>query len=236
MHVVDLILKHGNTLQAYAKSKSLVLVRIDAAHLQYMRMYHAAAEDLNPSLTLAHPAALAAALEAGNVYLCAWLREREVMRAELNLRVLAEKLTRELCKCALQICEGDMFVNYQSLNLMEIRRMCRIQLVSAEYASRSDHADRQLSLFHGVYLYAGSLRTQKDILCDIEGILLILGRVVCRNIECLKIIIILLNFRTVNNLITHTDKNTLNFLQRNTVRMSVAETCLFCGKCYINGL
>ena len=64
-------------------------------------MNHAAAQNLDPALALTEPAALAAALEAAYVHLCAGLCEREMVRPELGLGIRSEKLLGELLQRAL---------------------------------------------------------------------------------------------------------------------------------------
>ena len=100
-HVINLILKQCNTLKANAKRKSGVLIRVNVAHLQHMRMDHAAAQDFNPAGAFAEPAALAAAFEAGHVHLCAGFCEWEMMGTELNLCLWSEQFFCKFCQCAL---------------------------------------------------------------------------------------------------------------------------------------
>ena len=75
-----------------------------------------------------------------------------------------------------------MFVNDHSFDLMERRRMCCIHFICTEYSTRRDHTDRQFLLFHHAHLDRRCLCTQQDLVVDIEGILLILCRMICRNI------------------------------------------------------
>ena len=123
-----------------------------------------------------------------------------------------------------------MLVNDKSLNLMEAWRMGCIHLIGTVNPARSNHADWQFLGFHGVYLGAGSLGSQNKFLIDIKSILLILCRMVRRNIQSFKVIIILFNFRSFNHLITHANENTLHFFQRNGVWMAVAHIALLCRK------
>ena len=84
-------------------------------------MNHTTPKNLNPAAALAETASLTAAFEAGNVYLCTRLCEREVMGTEFRLCVLSEQLFCKLLQGSLQVRKGDVFVDNQTLNLMEGR-------------------------------------------------------------------------------------------------------------------
>src|SRR5699024_10211773 len=101
-----------------------------------MRMYHAAAQDLDPAGTCAETAAFASVFKAGYVHLCTWLCKREVMRTEFCLGLRSEKFFGKFFQSSLQICEGNIFVNNQAFDLMERRRMGSVHLVRTEHTSR----------------------------------------------------------------------------------------------------
>ena len=67
--VVDLEAAHDHALQADAERVARVFLRIDAAHLKHLGVYHAAAEDLDPALALAERAAFAVAAVALDAYI-----------------------------------------------------------------------------------------------------------------------------------------------------------------------
>ena len=90
-----------------------------------------------------------------------------------------------------------------------------IHLIRTEYAAGSNHADRRLLLLHGTYLYRRGLGTKYDILINIERILLILGRMIRRNVQRFKVIVVILYFGTFHYFIAHTNENTLYFIQCN---------------------
>ncbi len=90
--------------------------------------------------------------------------------------------------------------------------MRRIHLIRAEYTPRSDHSDRKSALLHLVNLYARGLRAEQNIAVDIERVLLVFCRMICRNIQRLKVVVILLHLRPLHNLIAHSDKYTLYLL------------------------
>ena len=113
---------------------------------------------------------------------------------------------------SLLVCKGDILIDHQSLDLMEGRRMCCIHLVCTEYSSGSNHSDGKLTLFHLMHLSGRGLGTKKNISCDIEGILFVLRRMICRDIQGFKVIIILFHLGAFHYLIAHAYKNSFNFL------------------------
>ena len=112
--------------------------------------------------------------------------------------------------------------------------MCCIYFVRTEYTSRCDHTNRKFSLLHHTGLYRRCLCTKYDIFINIESILLILCRMICRNVQLLKVIQIILNFRSFYNFISHAYEDTLYFFQCDCVRMSMSYTVLLRWKCNID--
>ena len=112
--------------------------------------------------------------------------------------------------------------------------MCRIYFICAEYTSRSDHADRHFAGFHLMYLCGACLCTQQQIAVDIEGILFVLCRMICRNIQCFKVVIISFYFRTFDYFISHTDENTFYFVQHVEVWMYMTNLCLLGRQCNVD--
>ncbi len=109
-----------------------------------------------------------------------------------------------------------------------------IYFISTKYTSRSNHTNRQLALLHHTNLYRGSLGTKHDIVIDVEGILLIFCRMVCRNVQCFKVIVIIFYFRTFYDFIAHAYKDTLYFFQCDRIWMTMSDTVFLCRKRYIN--
>ena len=89
--------------------------------------------------------------------------------------------------------------------------MRRIHFVRTEYPSRRNHTDWKLSFFHLTHLNRRRLRAQENIVINIKRILFIFRRMVRRNIQRFKIIIIQFHFRPFHNFISHTHKNAFHF-------------------------
>ena len=197
-------------------------------------MNHSTAKDLDPSLAFTETASFSTTFEAGYVYLCTRLCERKVMRTEFYFCLRSEQFFCKLLQCSFQICKCNTFVDYQTFDLMEGRRMGCIYLIGTEYTSRCDHTDRQFTFFHNTNLYRRSLGTKYDLVIDVESILLIFCRMVCRNIQSLKVVVIILYFRSFYDFISHTNKDTLYFFQGNGIWMTVSNAVFLCRKCYVD--
>ena len=107
--------------------------------------------------------------------------------------------------------------------------MRSVHFVGTEHSSRRDHADREFSLLHDAGLDRRRLGTQHDLLIDIERILLILCRMVRRDVQFLEVVLIILDLRSFNNLISHANEDALYFFLRDRIRMSVADD-IFLGR------
>ena len=57
---------------------------------------------------------------------------------------------------------------------------------------------------------------------------------ILRNIQLCKVVVRILNLRTFHNLIAHSDENTLNFFQSDSIRMAMTDLRFLCRKCYID--
>ena len=65
--VINAVLEHRYSFDAYAESKAGVLIGIDAGNFKNMRMDHSGTKDLDPASSLAGRASLSSADMAGNV-------------------------------------------------------------------------------------------------------------------------------------------------------------------------
>lgn len=102
-------------------------------------MDHAAAEDLDPALALAHAAALAAALKAAHVHFGGRLGVGEVVRAEAHARFFAVQLFDEKLQRAFQIAERHALIHHKAFALVENGAVCGVHRVGAVNAARGKH-------------------------------------------------------------------------------------------------
>ena len=220
----DLEPAHDQALQTDAECIARILVRINAADLENLRVNHAAAQNLNPALTVAYRAVriLTVALEALIVHLSGRLGKREVVRTEADNRLLTVQLLRKHFENSLQIGHADALVDDQTLDLMEQRGMGRIDVVTAEYTARCNDADRRLLVFHRADLNRRGLRAENNIIGYIEGVLRITCRMILRNVQGFEIVVVGLDIRTLCDRESHADKNILDFIQNKIDRMLLA--------------
>ena len=199
-----------------------------------MRMYHTTAKDLDPARSLTETATFSTTLKAAYIYLRTGLCEWEMMRTEFCLRVFSKQLFCKLFQSSFQVSKGNILVDNKTFDLMEGRRMSRIHFIRTEYTSRRDHTDRQLAFFHDSCLYRRCLSTKHNVLVNIESILLILCRMICRNIQFLEIIKIILYFWSFDHFVAHTNEDTLYFFQCDGVRMTMTYVILLSRKGYVD--
>jgi len=110
-HVAYAVLQHCDPFDPHAEGKTGVCFCVIGNVTEHFRVYHAGAQDLEPSRILADPAALPLAHNAGNVNFGARLSEREKARTQPDPRSLAEILVDEYGENALQIAERDALVH-----------------------------------------------------------------------------------------------------------------------------
>ena len=90
--------------------------------------------------------------------------------------------------------------------------MCSINFICSVYTSWRNHSDRELALLHNSCLNRGSLCTEYYLIINVECILFILSRVVSWYVKCLKVVVIILNFWSINYFIEKNPKIELSAL------------------------
>src|SRR5215210_6197966 len=125
-HVGEAVLELGDALDAHAPREALDLLGVVAVVVDVgvdVRVDLAGAEDLDPALALAQPAARAVphvapsvAVEARDVDLDARLGEREEVRAQADVAALAEDRVGEAEQRALEVGERDVRVDREALD------------------------------------------------------------------------------------------------------------------------
>lgn len=194
--------QHGDTVETEAECKARVLLGIDAAVFEHVRVHGTATANFHPAGSLAATATLATAEHAVHVHFGRGLREREEARAETRLDAFAEQLVHEHLEHALEVGETDVLVYHQAFALLEHRGVGRI-VIDAEHVARSNHAERRLVRFHVVDLRAGSMRTQHHLVVHVERVLHVAARVVRRRIERLEVVPVRLDVATEVHFETH---------------------------------
>src|SRR4051812_12923455 len=155
------VLEEGDALDAHAPREALVALGVIArvAHVGVqVGVDHAGAEDLDPRRPLAQraPRAVAqealAAVEAAHVELHAGLGEREVVRPQAHLALVAEDRPREGEQRPLEVAEREVVVHREALDLVELRRVRGVVVGPVDAARHHDVERRPLHL-HGAHLH-----------------------------------------------------------------------------------
>ena len=157
--VVDAVFQHGDAFHAHAESEARVFLRVDAAGNEDVGVAHATAEDFNPTRVLADVAALATTDVARDVHLRRGLGEGEIRGTETHFGALTEELLHEVVQGLLQVGKGDAFIDVKTFNLMEDAVSAGRYGFVAEYAARSDDADRRLMGLHHADLHTRGVGT-----------------------------------------------------------------------------
>ena len=106
---------------------------------------------------------------------------------------------------------------------MEQRGVGGVHRVGAVNAARRDDADRWFFLLHGADLHRGGLGSEQNIVADVEGVLGISGRVVLRDVERLKVVVVQLDLRAGRNLKSHADDDLFELVQHDGQRVFFAQ-------------
>ncbi len=138
---------------------------------------HAAAGDFDPAILFAFGFEFDVDLEAG-------FGEGEEVGAEADGGFGAEDFAKEVFEGALQVGEGDVFVDVEAFELIEDGEMGSVDLVAAVSGAGGDDADGELfDGFHGADLHAGSVGAEKAAVVEVEGVALVAGGVVGGGVE-----------------------------------------------------
>jgi hypothetical protein len=98
------------------------------------------------------------------------VREREEVRAEANLAILAEERAHDVQQRPLQVGERQPLVDGEPLELVEDREVRRVDRVAAVRAPDRDHVDRRLALLERMDLRRRRLRAQHGAVVEEEGV------------------------------------------------------------------
>src|SRR5262249_32361996 len=139
------VAKDGDPLEAPPEGEAGHLLGVVADEPEHVRVDHPGAADLDPPRVPAHRTAGTLAEEARHERLERRLGEREVVRDELRLALLAEQLPQQMQERALEVGERDPAVDREALHLVEHRVVRRVRRVAAVAAAERDHEDGRLT-------------------------------------------------------------------------------------------
>src|SRR5262249_19218341 len=136
------------SIDTSAKRETRILLRVVFHKAVQVWMHHPRTHDFNPARSFANPTAGLITKDARHIHLSARFNEGKETRPQPCLRLLAEELFVKTLKSSFQISERNPLVYEQSFDLMEHRRMCRIQRITPKHATRTNDSHRRLHLFH----------------------------------------------------------------------------------------
>ena len=156
MHVGDAVAQHQCALDAHAEREARIDLGINTVRAQHVRVDHAATTPLDPTgatLLLGEP----------QVHLSAGLGEREVRGTQTGLGLGTKHRLREVVKDALQMRHRQPLVDSETLDLVEHRRVGRVERVGAENLTGACHVQRNTAGEHCVGLDWGGVRAHHEV-------------------------------------------------------------------------
>ena len=156
------------------------------------------------------------------------------MRTETNFCIFTKQFFRKYFQSTFQVAHCYAFIDYHAFQLVEYRGMCCVNFVRTIYSTGTYHTDRQFAFFHCTNLYGGCLCSQQDIAVDVECILFVFCRMVCRDIQCFEVVVVFFDFGTVYYFITHAHEDIIDFVDNDAHRVFVTFGSFFTGHCYVD--
>src|SRR5674476_622393 len=152
-HIGNSVTEHEGAVQAHAEREARIAFRVDSTSDQHTRIHDAAATPFDPTLSSTRAAVtkqfrVALADETAEIDFGTRLGEREVRRAEASRGPGAEHHLGKVVEGALEVGHRDAFVDGEALDLVEHRRMRRVELVSTEHPPRTDNVNRRFTVEH----------------------------------------------------------------------------------------
>ena len=90
--------------------------------------------------------------------------------------------------------------------------MGSVGFVGAVDAPGADDADGRLARGHDARLHGRGVRAQDDVVVDVESVLRVAGGMVLGQVEQLKVVVVVLDLRAFDHLITHANENLHQFV------------------------
>ena len=231
--------EHGNTVNAHSKGKAGVDFGVYAAIFQNVGIYHPAAHDFQPARTFCYSVICFGFQAPVDVNLCTGFGKGEIGGTQPDFR-LAEHFGGEILQGLFQIGKAYALVHIKPFHLVEKAvRPRRNGFVSVNPAGRNG-ADGRLVVFHIAHLYRGGVRAQQHvgIGLDKKRVLHIARRVIFGQVECGKVVPIVLNFWAFGNVEANAQKDIDDLIFYDGNRMARPQWNHFArtGKVAVNAL
>ena len=156
------------------------------------------------------------------------------MRAETELRVVAEKLAEEELQRALEVRDAHAFIHVEPFHLVELREMRGIDFVAAIRGAGRDDADRRRAAFHRANLHRAGVRAQQSAIGQIKGVLLVARRMIGGRVERIETMPLRLDVRPIGEREAHAAENLDRAILELRDRMQRAEPRRGAGQRHID--
>ena len=221
------VFQHCQSVHTDPERKPLILVGVNAAGPQNVRMNHTAAENLQPIVSGAD-FQLCFRFQTADIHFCRGLGKRKIRRTITNRKLvqLKESLYKVI-QAAFQMRHGNILVNHQTLDLVEHRGMRGIIIRTISPARRNNPYRRTLVL-HRPYLHRRSLRSDHITVIkirtlgigNIERVLHLACRMIGRRIQRIKVMELVFDIRPFGNIKPHLPENGYDFFINFAHRMN----------------
>src|SRR5262245_31960836 len=215
-HVIDLVARDRESVDAEAERKALPLVGVEAAVGEDVRVDHAAPAELEER-----------PVGPNDVELGRRLGEREVRRAQPRRERAAEEGLRELVDRAGEVGERDAAVDDEALDLVEHREVGGVGRVLPEHPARHDGVDRRRLRRHDPHLHRRGVGAQhRRAGCaelDVERVVHVASRVVGWEVEGAEVVPVRLDLGPLGNSEPETDEDVLESFHGLGHKVEVAE-------------
>ena len=132
------------------------------------------------------------------------------MRAEADRAVGPEERAHEVQQRALQVGERDPVVDREALDLVEGRRVRRVDRVAPVDATRRDHVDGRVALLHRADLRRRRLGPEDDVVVEEERRARRARRVPRREVQALEVVVRRLDLAPVDDLVAEAEEDVLD--------------------------
>src|SRR6266550_1190996 len=145
--VGDVVLEHRQAVQPGAEGKAGIVVRVDAAVAEYLRMDHARAQDLQPA-ALAASTTRSPANSTRHRRRDARFRKGEMIAENADAPIGTEQRKREVFDGSLQVGKTNVAIDDEAFELIELGSVRGVRRVPPVDGARSDDPDRRLMALH----------------------------------------------------------------------------------------
>src|SRR5438094_7771324 len=204
------VAEHGDPLEPDPEGEAGDLLGVVADVAEHVRVDEPGAAEFDPAGVLAGAAAGAVAEEARDRELHRRLGEREEVRREAHLLILAEEGSAEMEQRPLQVAERDSLGDGEAFDLVEDREVLRLDRVAPIDAAERDHVDGRLARLHHADLRRRRLGAQNGVAVQVERVQRRAGDVARRHVERIEEVVGVLDLVAVDDLVAEADEDVLD--------------------------